>query len=139
LAGMDVVIACPPELEPDPKVLADARDISRWTGADLFVLHDPVAAVIGADAVYTDVWASMGEEREQEERRRLLSRFQVTEELMAAAHPGAMFLHCLPAKRGEEVAASVIDGPRSSVWPQSANRLPTEEGLLLALTRNHPE
>jgi ornithine carbamoyltransferase len=135
LVGMDVVVACPPELEPDKAVLSNAEDIARWTGADLFVLHDPVAAVMASDAVYADVWTSMGEESEQDERRRLLRRFQVTEDLMAFARPGAIFLHCLPAKRGQEVAAAVIDGPQSAVWTQSANRLPTEQALLLALAR----
>ena len=133
LTGLDVVIACPRELEPDPSVLAKAEDIARWTGANLFVLHDPVAAVIDADAVYTDVWTSMGEEREQEERERLLRPYQVTEQLMGLAQPDAVFLHCLPAKRGQEVSAAVIDGAQSVVWQQSANRLPTEAALLLAL------
>lgn len=135
LAGLDVVVACPRELEPDRNVLSKAEDIARWTGATLLVLHDPVAAVIGADAVYTDVWTSMGEEAEKAERGRLLERFQVTDELMAFAGPSAIFLHCLPAKRGQEVARSVIDGPQSAVWRQSANRMPTEQALLLALTR----
>jgi ornithine carbamoyltransferase len=99
------------------------------------VLHDPRAAIAGADAVYADVWASMGEEAERAERQRVLGTYQVTVELMALAKPEAIFLHCLPAKRGEEVAAAVIDGPQSLVWQQSANRLPTEEALLLALTR----
>jgi ornithine carbamoyltransferase len=99
------------------------------------VLHDPRAAIADADAVYADVWASMGEEAEHAERKRVLGTYQVTVELMALAKPEAIFLHCLPAKRGEEVAAAVIDGPQSLVWQQSANRLPTEEALLLALTR----
>jgi len=81
------------------------------------------------------VWASMGEESEREERRRALERYQVTPDLMALARPEAIFLHCLPATRDEEVASAVIDGPQSVVWQQSANRLPTEEALLLLLTR----
>jgi ornithine carbamoyltransferase len=132
---VDVLIACPPELEPDTAVVSNAEDIGRWTGASLLVLHDPVAAVMGADAVYTDVWASMGDEREEEERKRLLRRYQVNDALMDYARPDAIFLHCLPAKRGQEVAPGVIDGPRSAVWRQSANRLVTEQALLLALTR----
>jgi ornithine carbamoyltransferase len=135
LTGLDVIIACPRELEPDEAVFANAQNIARWTGANLFVLHEPVAAVMGADAVYADVWASMGEEAEQDERRRLLRPYQVTQELMDFARPDAIFLHCLPAKRGQEVTAGVIDGPQSAVWPQSANRMPTEEALLVALTR----
>jgi ornithine carbamoyltransferase len=135
LAGLDLTIACPAEYQPDPTVLAGARGLARHSGAELSVVHDPVAAAAGADAVYADVWASMGEESERAARAKLLAPFQVTEELMALAKPEAIFLHCLPAKRGEEVAAAVIDGPQSVVWRQSANRMPTEEALLLALTR----
>jgi ornithine carbamoyltransferase len=135
LTGLDVTIACPREYAPDDAVLAAARALAAESGAELTVVHDPRVAVAGADAVYADVWASMGEEAEREARRRVLAPYQVTEELMALARPEAIFLHCLPAKRGEEVAAAVIDGPQSVVWRQSANRLPTEEALLLALTR----
>jgi ornithine carbamoyltransferase len=135
LAGLDVTIACPPEYAPDEQILADARRRAEQEGAELTVVHDPATAIAGADVVYADVWASMGEEAEREVRMRALAPFQVTEELMALAKPEAIFLHCLPAKRGEEVAAEVIDGPQSVVWQQSANRMPTEEALLLALTR----
>ena len=135
LTGLDVTIACPAGYEPSPAVLGEARLLSDQTEADLAVLHDPRAAVAGADVVYTDVWASMGQEGECDDRARALEPFRVTPELMALAKPGAIFMHCLPAKRGEEVAAAVIDGPQSAVWQQSANRLPTEAALLLVLTR----
>ena len=135
LTGLDVTIACPAEFAPDPHVLAEARRLARLSGADLQVVHHPRAAVAGADAVYADVWASMGEESERDARQLALATYQVTAELMALAKPEAIFLHCLPAKRGEEVAAAVIDGPQSVVWQQSANRLPTEQALLLLLTR----
>jgi ornithine carbamoyltransferase len=135
LAGLDVAIACPREYAPSWQILDDARELAEQTGAALTVSHDPRAAVVGADAVYADVWASMGEESEREARTLALAPFQVTEELMALANPDAIFLHCLPVKRGEEVAPEVIDGPQSLVWQQSANRLPTEEALLLALIR----
>jgi ornithine carbamoyltransferase len=135
LAGLNVTIACPPAYAPDKRVLDAARLLAEQTGAELTVLHDPRAAVADADAVYADVWASMGEESERDARTRALAPFQVTRKLMALAKPEAIFLHCLPAKRGEEVAAAIIDGPQSVVWQQSANRLPTEEALLLALTR----
>jgi ornithine carbamoyltransferase len=135
LSGLDVTIACPPDYQPDPYVLDEARELGGQTGAQLTVLHDPAAAIACADAVYADVWASMGEESEHQTRRGVLAPYQVTEELMALAKPEVVFLHCLPAKRGEEVAAAVIDGPQSVVWQQSANRLPTEQALLLALTR----
>jgi ornithine carbamoyltransferase len=134
LAGLDVTIACPPAYAPAPDVLVEAHRLARRTGARLTVLHDPRAAVAGAHAVYADVWASMGEESEREERERALAPYQVTEELMSLAQPGAIFLHCLPAKRGQEVAAAVIDGPESAVWRQSENRLPTEEAVLMLLT-----
>ena len=135
LAGLDVTIACPPEYAPDEQILTGARRLAEQTGAEFTVVRDPAAAIADADAVYADVWASMGEEGERDARTRALAPFQVTGELMALAKPEAIFLHCLPAKRGEEVAASVIDGPQSAVWQQSANRMPTEEALLLALTR----
>jgi ornithine carbamoyltransferase len=135
LAGLDITIACPCGYEPDEQVVADARRLAERSGAELTVVHDPVAAVADADAVYADVWASMGEESERDARAAVLAPFQVTEELMALAKPEAIFLHCLPAKRGEEVAAAVIDGPQSVVWRQSANRMPTEEALLLSLAR----
>lgn len=135
LTGVDVTVACPAEYAPDPDVLHLARAAAEDTGAELQVVHDPRIAVAGAHAVYADVWASMGEEAEREARARALAPYQVTEELMALAQPGAIFLHCLPAKRGEEVAAAVIDGSQSAVWQQSANRLPTEEAVLLTLTR----
>ena len=135
LAGLDVTVACPARYEPDSSVLDGARRLALATGARLTVVRDPREAVAGADAVYADVWASMGEEGEREARTRRLAPYQVTAELMALAKPEAIFLHCLPAKRGEEVAAAVIDGSQSRVWQQSANRLPTEQALLLALTR----
>lgn len=135
LAGLDVTITCPPAYEPDPGVLDGALRLAEASGAELQVLHNPRAAVAGAHAVYADVWASMGDEAEHEARRRALEPYQVTDELMSLAQPGAIFLHCLPAKRGEEVAATVIDGPQSAVWRQSANRLATEEAVLMMLTR----
>ncbi len=119
LAGMDVVVACPPGYEPK---VGGAR-----------VVHDPREAVADADAVYTDVWVSMGEESEREERLRTMEPYRVDQALMAAARADTVFMHCLPAHRGEEVTADVIDGPQSVVWQQAENRLPTEEALLLAL------
>ena len=135
LMGVDVTIACPPEYAPDPEILHLARAAAEDTGTELQVVHDPQIAVAGVHAVYADVWASMGEEAERDARIAALAPYQVTEGLMALAQPGAIFLHCLPAKRGEEVAAAVIDGPQSAVWQQSGNRLPTEEAVLLMLTQ----
>ena len=120
LAGIEVVLATPHGYG------------NNLPGAK--VLYDPAAAVEGAHAVYTDVWVSMGEEDEREERMAALRPYRVTEELMTCARPDAVFMHCLPAHRGEEVMAAVIDGPRSVVWRQAENRLPTEEAILFALT-----
>ncbi len=124
LAGMDIRVACPPGYEPDAEIV-------RASGARL--THDPYEAIEGAHAVYTDVWVSMGEEAEQQRRLAELARYQVTPALMAQAAVGAVFLHCLPAHRGQEVAAEVIDGPQSLVFLQAANRLPTEQAVLYAL------
>ena len=103
-------------------------------GAEVHSFEDPRAAVAGADAVYTDVWASMGQEEEAAQRRQDFAGFTVTTELMDVAAPHAVFLHCLPARRGEEVAAEVIDGPRSRVWQQAANRFHAAKGLFWWLT-----
>ncbi len=134
LAGLDVAIGCPPGYAPTPEILEAAHAVAQRTGARLAVTDDPRIAVSQADAVYADVWTSMGEEAERETRLRDLAAYQVNETLMALAGPDALFLHCLPAHRGEEVTAGVIDGTQSVVWAQSANRLPTEAALLLALT-----
>jgi ornithine carbamoyltransferase len=138
LTGLDVAVACPPEYAPDPAALRAAHALAEDTGAALTVHFDPAAAVAGADAVYADVWTSMGEEAEREARRHALEPYRVTPELLALAAPDAIFLHCLPAHRGEEVTADVIDGERSAVWQESANRLPTEQALLRMLTRGGP-
>src|SRR5439155_3199093 len=124
LAGMKVRVAAPPGYEPP-------LDLAARTGS--VVTHNPVEAVDGADAVYTDVWASMGQEEEAAGRRRDFAGFTVDETLMAKADPGAVFLHCLPAHRGEEATAAVVDGPQSAVWEQAANRLHAQRGLLLWL------
>jgi len=133
LTGLDVTVACPPGYEPRAEILEGATRAAEATGAKLAVVHDPHAAARGADAVYTDVWVSMGEEKQARQRRSDLAGYQVNAELMGLAKPEAIFLHCLPAHRGEEVAAEVIDGPRSAVWQQAGNRLPTEQAVLYAL------
>jgi ornithine carbamoyltransferase len=134
LAGMRIIVCAPPDYQPKGTLLDSAHELAVGHGGDVEVTEDPRAAVAGADAVYTDVWVSMGEEQEQPRRRDDLNAYQVNAELMALAKPGAIFLHCLPAHRGEEVTADVIDGPQSAVWQQAANRLPTEQALLYALT-----
>jgi ornithine carbamoyltransferase len=118
-------LACPRELSPNPQVLAWAA--KRQARVQLF--EQPREAVAGADAVMTDVWVSMADD-EPERRRRLLTPYRVDDGLMGAAEPGALFMHCLPAHRGEEVTADVIDGPRSVVFDQAENRLHAQKGIL---------
>ena len=128
--GMDIRLAGPRPCWPQKERVDQARAVARETGACITLTENAEAAVRGCDFLYTDVWVSMGEEQERTRRLARLRRFQVTPELMGRAKPGAFFLHCLPAHRGEEVAAEVIDGPASAVWQQAANRLPTEQALL---------
>lgn len=121
--GMDFVAATPPGYEPDAGQVAVARAAAGVMGSRIELTPDPLAAVAGASVVYTDVWTSMGQEREREERVRLFQPYQVNARLMAAARPDVLFLHCLPAHRGEEVTDEVMDGPRSAVFDQAENRL----------------
>jgi ornithine carbamoyltransferase len=118
-------LGCPAEFAPDPGVLAWAAERQ----ARVRVIEDPREAVAGVDAISTDVWVSMGD-RDPEHRRRLLAPYQVDSALMAHAEPKALFMHCLPAHRGEEVSAEVIDGPRSVVFDQAENRLHAQKGIL---------
>ncbi|BDZ47552.1 ornithine carbamoyltransferase [Naasia aerilata] len=132
-AGMNIRIGAPLDYEPAESVVADAIAIAEQTGGSVAVLADPLAAVGGADVVVTDTWVSMGREDEKAERIRSLGGYKVTPELMAAAADGALFLHCLPADRGYEVDASVIDGPQSVVWDEAENRLHAQKALLVWL------
>jgi len=125
MEDMEIRVATPPGFAPSPEVVERARH-----RGEVVVTEDPTVAVKGADAVYTDVWASMGQEAEAERRRRAFAGFTVDDELMATAAPDAVFLHCLPAHRGEEVSASVLEGPQSLVWQQAENRLHAQRGLL---------
>ncbi len=133
LFGCKIVVGTPKGFEPSAEVLAKAREIAAETGASIDVINDPVEAVKGADAVYTDVWASMGQEAEIAERARIFAGFRVTPELFGNAAPGAVFMHCLPAHRGEEVEAEVIDSPASVVFDQAENRLHIQKAILLQL------
>ena len=131
VAGMDVRISAPASHRPDPAVLARAEEIAAATGGRITVTDDPVAAVAGVDAVITDTWVSMGQEGEKDARdAALFGKHAVTDELMAHAAEGAVFLHCLPAYRGMEVTASVIDGPQSVVWDEAENRLHAQKALM---------
>jgi ornithine carbamoyltransferase len=129
LVGAEVIAACPPGYEPSPAVLAEAR--SR--GGRVRVTHDVPEAVAGADAIYTDVWVSMGQEAEREQRLEAFSRYQVNTRLLALARPGAPVMHCLPAHRGEEITDEVLDGPQSVVLDQAENRLHVQKAVLLTL------
>jgi ornithine carbamoyltransferase len=132
--GVGVRVATPTGYEPSAEIVALARRAAQSVGGPLpEVGPDPRAAVKGTAAVYTDVWTSMGQESEAERRRRDLAGYSVTGTLMAAARADAVFLHCLPAHRGEEVAADVIDGPRSAVFDQAENRLHVQKALLIEL------
>ena len=131
--GMHVVVASPKELRPSEEILKAALEAARETGATIEFVEDPREAVKGADVVYTDVWVSMGQESIREQKVRLLRPYQVNSELMALAGSRAIFMHCLPAMRGEEVTDDVIDGPQSVVWDQAENRLHTQKALLALL------
>jgi ornithine carbamoyltransferase len=131
--GVHVSIACPPGYAPDPELLRQARASARRTGARIEVLEDPRAAVKSADAVYTDVWTSMGQEAEEQKRRLIFQGYQVSERLFQRARPDALFMHCLPAHRGDEVASEVMDSPRSVVFDQAENRLYTQKAILQLL------
>jgi len=126
--GFELRLACPKGYEPDKAIFERAR-----TAANVMLTHDPREAVEGADVVNTDVWASMGQEAEAEERRRAFKGYHVDEALMSLASDDAIFLHCLPAHRGEEVADEVIEGPRSRVFDEAENRLHVQKALLIRL------
>ena len=132
LLGVNVRIGCPEGFEPLPGVLDQARSLAQ-NGAAIEVTSDPVQAVSGAQAVYTDVWASMGQEAEQAERERAFASFCVDQALMDQADPAAIVLHCLPAHRGEEISAEVMEGSASRIFDQAENRLHAQQALLAAL------
>jgi ornithine carbamoyltransferase len=126
--GFDLDIACPPGYEPADHLLERAQKV-----ANVRIVRDPMEAARGAHVVNTDVWASMGQEQEQKERERAFHGFTVSPELMQQADANAIFLHCLPAHRGEEVSAEVIDGPQSRVWDEAENRLHIQKAIMAAL------
>ncbi|HSW40638.1 MAG TPA: ornithine carbamoyltransferase [Acidobacteriota bacterium] len=131
--GAHLVVATPPGYAPDPSVTAWAMENAGSTGSEIETTHDPVAAANNADVIYTDVWTSMGFEAEAEKRRRDFINYQVNEELVRHARPDYIFMHCLPAHRGEEVVDSVIDSANSVVFRQAENRLHAQKAILWAL------
>ncbi|HEV3475780.1 MAG TPA: ornithine carbamoyltransferase [Actinomycetota bacterium] len=136
MLGMQVRVATPHGYEPIPQVVKRAEEIAAATGGAIQVTNDPKAAAEGADAVYTDVWASMGQEQEHDERVLVFSPFRLDGAALSRAAEDAIVLHCLPAHRGEEIADEVIDGPSSVVWDQAENRLHTQKALLLWLLQH---
>ncbi len=132
-AGMRVRVATPPGFEPIPQVVHRAEEIAAGTGGAVEILHDPAAASAQADVLYTDVWASMGQEAEADERALIFPSFRLDRELVDMAKPDVTVLHCLPAHRGQEITDEVIDGPLSAVWDQAENRMHTQKALLLWL------
>jgi ornithine carbamoyltransferase len=131
--GARITVGCPKGYEPDADVLKEARKDARKTGAKIEVVNDPFDAVEGAQAIYTDVWASMGFEAETERRREVFSPFRVTKKLMKSAEKDAFFMHCLPAHRGDEVDADVIDSKISIVYDQAENRLHAQKAIMFLL------
>jgi ornithine carbamoyltransferase len=133
LGGFTLVVATPEAYRPNAEITANALEIAKQTGGQILLTTDAQEAVVGVDAIYTDVWTSMGKEEEQAARRSAFARYRVNEQLMDRAAPHAIFLHCLPAHRGEEVVDEVIDGPHSRVWDQAENRLHVEMAALYVL------
>ena len=137
MLGMDFAIAGPPGYELSGDVWALGQKLTGESGSALLATHDPREAVAGADVVYTDVWASMGQEEEAAERARVFAPYQVNEELMAQAKPDAIAMHCLPAHRGQEITDGVCDGPHSALWDQAENRMHAQKAVLVELLKDN--
>lgn len=133
MAGMNVRVACPPGFEPSKEILDQAIAIAAERGTAVTVTHDAIAAATGAHALYTDVWASMGQEDLANDRIPIFQPYQLNETLLAKADPDAIVLHCLPAHRDEEITDGAIEGPQSRVWDQAENRLHAQKALLLSI------
>jgi ornithine carbamoyltransferase len=131
--GMDIAVATPAGYEPKSIIVKSATREAKTAGVTVVLTHDPVAAVQGADAIYTDTWVSMGQEGEEQARQQALRGYQVDAELLSKAKADATFMHCLPAHRGQEVTDDVIDGPQSAVWLQAENRLHVQKAILYLL------
>ena len=133
LVGMTVRVATPKGYEPDPGIVKKARSIAANTGSSILLTNDPRVAVTDADVIYTDVWASMGQEAEYQQRLSIFRPYQVNAALVSAAKPSAIVMHCLPAHRGEEITEGVIDSPRSIVFDQAENRLHAQKAVMVLL------
>ena len=131
--GMNVTIVAPKGYQPNAAIVARCEALGRQTGSSIRISHDPIGGVRGADCIYTDVWASMGQEEEHAKRLRDFAGFMVDEAMMQRANPGCLFMHCLPAHRDEEVSAEVVDGPRSIIFDEAENRLHVQKAILVKL------
>jgi ornithine carbamoyltransferase len=131
--GMDISAATPPGYDPSAQVVELAFSFAEESGSEIEIGHNPNSAVQDADVIYTDVWTSMGQEEEKEQRRRDFAAYQVNSALVAQANPDAIVMHCLPAHRGEEITDEVVDGPHSVVFDQAENRMHAQKGLLAVL------
>ena len=129
----DMVCACPQGYQPDPVIVKTAQEDAVHTGCTIEVDDDLFRASKGADVLYTDVWASMGQESEQSIRQEALGEYQINKELLAVARPDAMILHCLPAHRGEEITEDVLEGPQSKIFDQAENRLHVQKAIMALL------
>ncbi len=136
IMGMAISVACPSGYEPDASIVEWAREKAERTKASIEILRDPYVVVKGADVLYTDVWTSMGQEKEQARRVKVLAPYQLNARLLAAAHPDAIVMHCLPAHRGQEITDEVLDGPQSVVLDQAENRLHVQKAILIRLLRD---
>jgi ornithine carbamoyltransferase len=131
--GVDVTVATPEGYSPDAKIVAQAKALAAVAGSAVQISNDPFEAVAGANAVYTDVWASMGQEEETAQRRKAFQAYRIDGRLFARARSEAIFMHCLPARRGEEVTDEVIEHERSAVFDQAGNRLHAQKALMLMM------
>lgn len=136
ILGMHIAVAAPDGYKPNADVVRFSEDLARKTGGSVSIYTEPRDAVKDADCVYTDVWASMGQEKEYQERKIVFGKYQVNSALFSLAKKDAVFLHCLPAHRGDEVTDEVIDSKNSAVWEQAENRLHTQKALLILLSRS---
>lgn len=133
IVGMDVSIGCPQGYEPDEDYLKKCRSVAKTSGANIEIVTDPFEAVKNANVVYTDVWASMGQESEAEERKKIFNQYQINSELMANAAENAIVLHCLPAHRGEEITEEILEKHAKSIFEQAENRLHSQKAIMAAI------
>jgi ornithine carbamoyltransferase len=134
--GMDIAVATPPAYEPNPQVVIEARAAAAEHGSKVTLVNDPKAAADGADVLYTDVWASMGQEAEKAARQRAFAGYCIDEALLKLAEPDAIVMHCLPAHRGEEITDAVMEGPQSAIFDEAENRLHVQKAIMVLLMGN---